>query len=393
MRVEFAPCGVGFGHAGRCIPIAMELTKRTKNAEVLFSTYRDATNYIRREGFNTVEVPPMDFKVKPDGTVDFRRTAMNPGPFVASFSLLSQIVREIEIMETFKPDIVVSDSRASPLIAARILGIPTLCILNQFQVIIPRKTRYLRLAKFADAFTLAILGRVWISGVKVMIPDLPAPYTISTGNLRIPKSYRGKVELIGPILPVRSEALPSKEALRRKLGLEEKKPVIFAPISGPSNERAYLTSIIQKIFAEFPDGFQIAMSLGHPQSHHHLVKHRNLQIFGWISNRFEYLKAADLIISRAGHGTIMQAICYGKPVILIPTPGHTEQHNNAARTVELGVGLAVEQEDLNTENLVSMAMKVMDGGFRKKISRIQKKTLHLDGLETAVKTAIEIVEG
>jgi len=394
MRVQFAPSGVGLGHAGRCIPIARGLQKRNGDTKIFFSTYLDAVNYVRQEGFLTVEIPPMDFKVKPDGTVDFRRTAMNPGPFVAPFNFLEQVGKEIEIMGAFKPDVVVSDSRASPIVAARMLGIPTICILNQFQVIIPRKTHYLRLAKFADIITLAIIGKIWTTGVKVMIPDFPSPYTISTDNLRIPKAYRKKIKLIGPILPVRPDALPSKKELRKKLGLHDEKPIIFAPISGPLKERTYLISILQRIFTSLPDEYQIVMSLGYPRSNATPVQYGNFTVFRWIPNRFEYLKACDLVISRAGHGTLLQTICYGKPTILIPTPSHTEQFNNARKGVELGVALIIEQEHLNKETLLSATREIMkDGVFAERAMEIQEEVSGADGLETAIETTLEVAEG
>jgi len=393
MRVQFAPSGVGLGHAGRCIPIARGLQKRDKDTEIFFSTYLDAVNYVRQEGFPTVEVPPMDFKVKPDGTVDFRRTALNPGPFVAPFNFLEQVGKEIEVMETFEPDVVVSDSRASPLVAAQMLGISSICILNQFQVIIPRKTHYLRLAKFADAITLALIGKIWTSSVRVLIPDLPPPYTISAGNLRIPKAYKKKVHLIGPVLPVRPDALPPKEELRKKLGLHDEKPVIFAPISGPLKERAYLIRILQRIFTSFPDKYQIVMSLGYPKSYATPVQYGNFTVFRWIPNRFEYMKACDFIISRAGHGTILQTICYGKPAILIPTPSHTEQLNNAKKAVALGVALMIEQDNLTKETVLSALNKIVKGeGFVERAVEIQKEVSMLDGLETAIKTTIEVAE-
>ncbi len=394
MRVQFAPSGVGLGHAGRCVPIARGLQKRDKETEVLFSTYLDAVRYVRQEKFRTVEVPPMDFKVKPDGTVDFRRTAMNPGPFVAPFNFLEQVGREIEIMETFEPDVVVSDSRASPLVAALLLGIPTVCILNQFQVIIPRKTHHLHLAKFADAITLALIGRIWTTGVKVLIPDFPPPYTISTGNLRVPKGYRKKIKLIGPILPVRPDALPSKKELRRKLGLHDEKLVIFAPISGPLKERAYLISTLQKIFADFPDEYQVVMSFGYPKSNAAPVRYGNFAVFRWVANRFEYLKACDIVVSRAGHGTVLQSMCYGKPAILVPTPSHTEQFNNARKAVALGAARMIEQEQLSKETLLSTINEIMkDGRFAERAMEIQEKVSAVNGLETAIETIIEVAEG
>lgn len=394
MRVQFAPSGVGLGHAGRCIPIARGLQKKDKKTEIFFSTYLDAVSYVRQEGFPTIEVPPMDFKVKPDGTVDFRGTAMNPGPFVAPFNFLEQVGKEIEVMATFEPDVVVSDSRASPIVAARMLGIPTLCILNQFQVIIPRKTHYLRLAKFADAITLAIIGKIWTIGIKVLIPDFPPPYTISTDNLRIPKAYRKKIELIGPILPIRPDALPTTKELRKKLGLSDEKPVIFVPISGPLKERAYLIRILQRIFAGFPDDYQIVMSLGYPESHATPIHYGNFTVFRWVPNRFEYMKACDIVISRAGHGTVLQTICYGKPTILIPTPSHTEQLNNAKKGVELGVAMMIEQENINKEVLLSTIREIMkEECFSARAMEIQQEVSAIDGLETAIETTLEVAEG
>lgn len=392
MRVYFAPCGVGLGHVGRCVPIAKSLHEN--GAEILFSTYRDGVKYVRQEDFPVENAPAIGFKVKPDGTVDFRQTAVNPGPFFASFTLLKQINSEIRVMETFRPDIVISDSRVSPLIAAKLLGIPPVSILNQFQIIVPRRTRFLRVAKLVDAGTLTIIGKIWTAGTEVLIPDFPPPYTISKGNLCIPNSYRKHVKLIGPILSTYPDELPSKEELRKKLDLEPGKPLIFVPISGPLKERSYLIKVLQQIFLQFPDDYQVVMSLGYPDSSPAPRRQGSLTVYNWMLNRFEYLKASDLVIARAGHGTLAQCICYGKPMILIPTPSHTEQLNNAAKAVELGIAKVVTQEKLSTLELLETIQKMLEEKqFQKRTEQIQRKALRLKGLETAVKTITKIAEG
>lgn len=389
MRVYFSPCGIGLGHVGRCVPIARKLLE--KNAEVMFSTYREGVSYVEREKLPLVKAPPIGFKVKPNGAIDFRQTAVNPGPFFTSFTLLKQIDAEVKAIESFKPDVVVSDSRASPLLAARILGIPRICILNQFQVIIPRKKRFLHLAKFADSATLTIIGKIWTSG-KVLIPDFPKPYTISAGNLNIPKSYEEHVKLIGPILSTRPNELPSKEELREKLGLPINKPVLFAPISGPLRERAFLTGILRKILLEFPDDYEIVMSLGYPNADHEPIRHSNLTIYKWLPNRFEYLKACDLVMARAGHGTLTQCLCYGKPMIIVPTPSHTEQINNAKQVEAFGVAKVIEQEELSREKLLSSVQQTLKGETPERLRQIQQEVLRHDGLENAAKTIIETAE-
>jgi len=382
MRVYFAPCGIGLGHVGRCIPIAKKLLE--KKAEIVFSTYREGIQYVEQQKLPLIKAPPIGFQVKPDGTIDFRQTAVNPGPFLSIFTFLKQLTAELRNIQRFNPDVVVSDSRISSLLAARILRLPRICILNQFQVMIPRRTRFLRLARLADSITLTLVGRVWTSGDLILIPDFPKPYTICAGNLNIPKPYRKKVKLIGPLLPVRPEELPTKEQLRKKLGLSMNKPFIFVPISGPNRERAFLTRVLSKILLEFPEDYEIVMSLGDPETQSKPTIRGNVSIYDWIPHRFEFLKACDLVIGRAGHGTLTQCFCYGKPMILIPTPSHTEQIVNAKQVADLGAAKIVQQEKLSREKLATTVQQVLESRMPERLEEIQREVLKYNGLKEVV---------
>ncbi|MEM1990765.1 MAG: glycosyltransferase [Candidatus Bathyarchaeia archaeon] len=393
MRVYFGVCGIGLGHAGRCVPVANRL--REMGAEIIFSTYREAVEYIRSEGYPVVEPPSMGVMVKSDGTIDFRQTIVNPGPFLAAFIFTKQVETEIRFIRAFKPDVVVSDSRVSPLLAARSLNIPNVCIVNQFQIIIPRKRRLLRLAKITETGGLAIIGKVWVGGtVPLLIPDFPPPYTISVGNLRMPMAYYERVKFVGPILPVYPEELPSKEEIRENLGLDVEKPLIFVPISGPLKERAYIIDILKRIFMKFPDNYQIIMSTGSPSNPIEAIAYKNhFIVYNWIPNRFEYLMASDLVISRAGHGTLSQSIYYGKPMILIPTPSHTEQTNNAKRVKEMGIAEVIEQSDVNAEVLLKTVEKVLlDNSYKRNVEEIRRKVMKINGLKTIVDAILSVAE-
>jgi len=388
MRVYFAPCGIGLGHVGRNIPIAKKLSE--ENSQVIFSTYLEGARYVEREGFSLIKAPPIGFQVKPDGSVDFRQTAINPGPFFASFTVMKQLEAEVKAIGAFRPDVVVSDSRISPLLAATVLEIPRICILNQFQMRVPRRKHYLRLARLADSATLTVVGKMWTSGNTVLIPDFPQPYTISTGNLTIPKSYRKNVKLIGPILPTRPNDLPPKEELRERLKLPKERPVIFAPLSGPTVEKAFITGILRKVLLNFPKDYEIVMSYGYPSADNKPIRHGNVTIYKWIPNRFEYLKACDLVIGRAGHGTITQCMCYGKPSILVPTPNHTEQLSNAKQAENLGVAKIVLQERLGKGKLLESVQQILLAETLDRLAEVQKEAVEYDGLENAVKTVIEV---
>lgn len=390
MKVYFAPNGIGLGHVGRCVPVARRL--RENGAEVVFSTYREGIGYVERENFPLIKAPPIGFQVKPDGSVDFTQTAINPGPFFATFTLLKQLNAEIRTIEGFKPDVVVSDSRATPLLAGRLLRIPGICILNQFQPIVPRRKRLLLLSRFADAVTLTLVGKIWTAGNTVLIPDFPQPYTISIGNLTIPKPYRKSVKLIGPILPMKPEELPAREEICEKLNLPTERPIIFAAVSGPTAEKAFVTGVLRRILLDFPEDYEIIMSLGYPSADSKPMRHGNVTIYKWVPNRFEYLKACDLVIGRAGHGTITQCMCYGKPMILVPTPGHTEQISNARQAENIGVAKIVLQNRLNREKLLQNVHASLQGKMVERAAEVQGEVVKYDGLENAVRNVIEAAE-
>ena len=275
MRVYFGVCGVGLGHVGRCIPVANRL--RQLGNEVIFSTYKEACDYVQRENFPLCKSPPISFAVRPDGGVDFRKTTVYPGIF-SLYIFLTQLKAEIEFMRALTPDCVVSDSRVSSLIAAKLLGIPALTLLNIYKVTIPRERRFLNLARIADGGILTVIGKVWTIGKHILIPDFPHPYTLSQSNLEIPPSRKKKVKLIGPILPTRPQDLPKKQEIREKLGFDDK-PLIFVPISGSIKEKEYFSYLMRRILRKLPDKYQIVMSLGEPNSSMESKQEGNLTIF------------------------------------------------------------------------------------------------------------------
>jgi uncharacterized protein (TIGR00661 family) len=384
MKVYFGACGVGLGHVGRCVPVATKLQE--KGSEVLFSTYSDACGYVRHEGLPLVEAPAIGFAVREDGGVDFRKTTAYPGA-LSFHIILDQIRSEIRFIRGFQPDIVVSDSRASTIAAAKLLGIPVLTVLNLYNVSVPRVKRFLNLSRIADGGIMTLVGLFWNAGEQILVPDFPAPYTISTGNLVVPPWRRDRIHLTGPILSIRPQDLPSRKTLREKLNLGDK-PVIFVPISGPAKEKEYFTVQMLKILSKFPKDYDFVVSLANPQHEGSPHKEGNLAIYDWLPNRFEYLKACDVVISRAGLGTITQSICYGKPSIIVPTPSHTEQQNNSRRAEELGVAKTLDQMKLDFDSVMSGVRGMLGEGYIERAEELQNKVSDFDGV-AAILEAIE----
>jgi UDP:flavonoid glycosyltransferase YjiC (YdhE family) len=349
MRVYFAPSGLGLGHVGRCLPIAEEL--RRLGITSFFSGYGQGVAYLKRTGFLTKSVPPIGLAVRPDGTIDFKWTLISPGPRFIPI-LLKQLSHEIRLIETYRPDVVVADSRATPIAAARLLGIPNVLILNQYSIVVPRRRRFFNLAKIFDGFLLTVVGGLWGLADSIVVTDFPEPYTLSLVNLRIPSPYLNKLRLIGPVVSARPEDFEDRRQLRKKFGVKNSRKLVYAAISGPVGEKRYLVDRLLEILPRFPDRYVVFLSTGVPNGSTEQTRKGNLTVIPWLENRFELIKACDLLICRGGHGTLSQAMFFGKPTIVIPTPSHTEQFGNALRASAFGFAKILKQENLTFENLL-----------------------------------------
>jgi len=392
LKVYVAPCGIGLGHIARCEPIADALSAR--GADVVYSTYLDGLEYARKKGFRTLPTVPIGFKVKEDGTVDFKMTAATSGFSLGVRRFLRQLTAEIRNIKRFRPQVVLSDSRASSLIAAKLLGVPVALILNQFRVEIVKKPSAKRIRLVDRLFFLianifwiffrTFLGGVWARSDLMLIPDFPAPYTISASNLTIPERYQKKVKLIGPIFPAEPSGLPPRGTLKASLFFAWRKPLIYAAVSGPKMERSVLSGLLSHSLSRFPSEYEVVLSRGDPNGASAPVREGNLTIYGWLENQYELLRASDLIISRAGHGTIMKAIVLGKPMILIPIPDHTEQYSNAMRACSIGFAELIPQREVSTERLLHAAERLLRSQTDRTHNRVQTG-IGTDAIETAAR--------
>lgn len=383
-RIYFSACGIGLGHASRSLPIAQEFIKR--GSSVLFSTYHEAVDYIHKYGLPVVNAPSIGLENDPTGSIDL--TASTIGQiFIIAPTLLDQIRFEINVIKSFDPELIFCDSRLSTIYAARLLKIPCILLLNQFLPRVPREKDTV-FFKFMDGTILTILGRSWALSNLLVIPDFPEPYTISIDSLRIPRRYGVKVQLVGSILPKRPEELENSQKIREHLGVDKDQHLLYAGISGPQAERTPLIRILEPVFKKFPEKYKVVMSLGIPNGGTEPIKEKRFTMIPWVENRFEYLKACDLVISRAGHETIMQSICYGKPSIIVPVPKHPEQYGNARRTMELGVAEAIHQRDINRNYLLAKIRKILESS---RYTENLKKMNSMDELGYGLENIIDVI--
>jgi UDP-N-acetylglucosamine--N-acetylmuramyl-(pentapeptide) pyrophosphoryl-undecaprenol N-acetylglucosamine transferase len=113
----------------------------------------------------------------------------------------------------------------------------------------------------------------------------------------------------------------------------------------------------------------------------------HIRVTGFINRMDLAYAAADIIISRAGAGTISELALAGKPVILVPSPNVAEDHqtHNAMALAEKEAAILVKDADAPAELINKALALVNDGEMRKTLSENIKRL--------AVSNADEVIAG
>jgi uncharacterized protein (TIGR00661 family) len=169
---------------------------------------------------------------------------------------------------------------------------------------------------------------------------------------------------------------------------------IYAVISGPKVEREYLINQLLKILQDIPKDLQFILSCGDPSGNRNPTIKDNLIIYEWLDDetQYELLKTADIIICRSGHGSITKALTFGKPLLLIPTPDHTEQNLNAKRAVKLGLAVMLNQKTLTKRTLLNAITEISNNTMiKEKAEDFSNLAQNLNSIDTTVGLIAETI--
>ncbi|MCL7401661.1 MAG: hypothetical protein LZ168_02605 [Thaumarchaeota archaeon] len=362
-RIHLGVCGIGFGHAARAVQIARAL--KEKGWSLTISSYGEGLEYLRRSGLNAYRVPGISYGVLHEGKVSIKMTIFKN--ILLPVRILEQASYEFSLIDR-DVDVVISDTRASTVIAAKMLGKPVLTILNQFNIgILYPKYRWVIESLEAASY---LIGWIWLRSDRILVADYPPPLTISKRNLIFPEDteLKKKVKYIGPIIENSIRELPEDEYLRNKYGVGlQGKPVILFKATGPAYERKVLVDKMIPLLRKLNREFEIVITLGGLRIDFQ-NKHGDLKIYEWVDDPLELVKIADLVITRAGQTTLAKILALGKPVIMIPIPGHAEQNWNAISVEENNAGVKLDEENISEETLRKTINHVLDSNYYKMVS-------------------------
>ena len=152
--------------------------------------------------------------------------------------------------------------------------------------------------------------------------------------------------------PVRQQLLETtqtKAEALRSVGLDATKKTILI-VGGSLGARTVNESVLKHLDVIRQSNVQFIWQTGkyyHAQITEQLAKEPktdNLVVTDFISDMGAAYKAADLVVSRAGAGSISEFCLLGKPVILVPSPNVAEDHQtkNALALVNKDAALYVK---------------------------------------------------
>ncbi len=232
----------------------------------------------------------------------------------------------------WRPDIVLGKGgygSIAPVLVAQLLNIPI--VLHESDVVPGLANKFL--ARFAD--------QVCISFEKTR-KYLPNSNTLLTGN------------------PVRLRPLSEKKMAlnkaRRIIDLNTRKKTIL--IIGGSQGAVSLNKLVDKSSEKLSKNYALIISTGKDKTDilRGIKNNKNVVVKEFLSE--EELVAgytlADLVVSRAGAGSIFETALYARPSILIPLKNSAGNHQweNAKAYEESGATIVLEEEDINEQVFV-----------------------------------------
>jgi UDP:flavonoid glycosyltransferase YjiC (YdhE family) len=365
----------------------MMIAERLQNSDVniKFSSFGEAAGYLTMHGYDCVTVPPVEFVWSMKEGFLIRQSIANIPNWFTNFS--RQLNNEARNIIEYNPDIIISDSRLSPLVMAKFLEIPSVVILNQVKLLLSPRLREFRIARFFERMNGEILGAMWTLADKILVPDLPPPYTIAEHNIWDISSVMGKLQYIGltaPKLYIHQEQLCKVSQI---LGLDRARPIVFIHISGPMETRLpIIRMIIDACKALYPE-IQYVISEGRPRGD---PKPKKLAGSGWYYEwcpvRDELFAISDLVVLRGGHVAISQAIQFGKPIVTIPIENHGEQLGNSEKIAKIGIGIRLKTKQLKAKQLTDAIHQVLnDSRYKQRANVLMKLTEKLDGIDNIMK--------
>ena len=352
MKIVYAVCSWGLGHATRSLPVIRKLVE--EDNELTIISYGRSLKLLKEELGSDIEyIEIQDYPMLlSENTRQFMVKSMIYWPqFIRRLIQGNQSLQKI--LKKKKYDIILSDGRYDSYSRR----IPSFFITHQIRILNP-----LRLQMFergSEIFNLFFFKRF----AGVLVPDYRGGNNLSgilSHNLH--RIDEDKLHYIGVLSDFR------KKNVRKDIDY-------LISVTGPEPQRSILE---KKLLTQVMnlDG-KIVITLGKTENRD-VVKNDNVEIYSFMTKeeREDVLNRSKLVISRSGYSTLLDLAVIGAKALMTPTPGQTEQeylaeYHNSRNTFysvsqdEIDLGVDVEKARRTTGvtwecNVDESVEKIMD---------------------------------
>lgn len=348
------------GHIFPAISIANAVKKRWVDAQILFV---GAENRMEME-----RVPAAGYKIIGLPVAGFDRKNLFKNISVL-LKLLKSLCRARKIVRDFKPDVAIGVggyASGPTLKAAVLLGVPTVLQEQNSYAGVTNKL----LAKKAARICVAYEG---------MERFFPKEKIVFTGN---------------PCRQDLAVSLENRNAGYDFFNLDSQKKTILM-LGGSLGARTLNESIAAAFDAIRKSDVQVIWQCGKyyfAEMKKLFVEEKfssNIHLFDFVSRMDYAYSVADLVISRAGAGSISEFCLLEKPVILVPSPNVAEDHQtqNALALVRKDAALMVADVDAPSQ-LFDIALKLV--ADEKRLMQLSKNIADLAQRNSAERIVDEI---
>lgn len=362
-RIVISGGGTG-GHIFPAIAIANAIKKRFPDAKILFVGAENRMEMKR--------VPAAGYDI-----VGLEIAGFNRKNLLKNFSVLWKLQKSLrkakKVLKDFKPQIAIGVggyASGPTLKKASSLGIPTLIQEQNSYAGVTNKL----LAEKASRICVAY------EGMEQFFP-------------------KNKIVLLGnPCRQDLSSSDITKEEADKFFNLDTNKKTILI-IGGSLGARTINESIVKHVEKLAKSDIQIIWQCGENYLHDLILildnnnNPKNIHLYDFISRMDLAYKAADLVISRAGAGSISELSLLGKPVILVPSPNVAEDHQtkNAMALVKKDAAILVPDKDAE-RSLVETAINTINDSEKLKFLSVNiSKLAQRDSADRIVDEIVKII--
>ena len=126
-------------------------------------------------------------------------------------------------------------------------------------------------------------------------------------------------------------------------------------LSGPEPQRSILQDILWKAGNQLQQPFKLIAGTASQPNNHAVSEFGSIVPYLGGPDLVKAIENTKYIISRGGYTSLMELIPLNKPLILVPTPGQTEQEYLAKRWQEKGWAIAFDQSIFHLETALEAA--------------------------------------